>query len=131
MALRHVEIASIFPENERHIAFTPLRKNIYDFFFAHKVVFNYIVGVGIGFLVLLTSGGIWIVFPVFRNEMLLFTASTSLSSCCTAVGVFIFSPVTNTRYMSPVLVLSLISLIGFVAWCWIILHKIQHNPLAN
>ena len=121
VSLRHVGIASGFPENERHIAFTPLRKNIYSFLFEHKVMFNHIVGVGIGFLVLLASGGIWIMMPSLRDEMLLFSISTSLASCCTAIGVCIFSPVTNTRYMSPVLALSLISLIGFVTWCWLAL----------
>ena len=123
----HVAIASGFPENERHITFTPLRKNIYGFLFGHKVLLNHIVGVGIGFLVLLASGCIWIMVPPFRDEMLLFSVSTSLSACCTAIGVCIFSPATNPRYMSPVLVLSLISLIGFATWCWLILGKKNHS----
>jgi len=125
---RHIGIASSFPESERHIAFTSLRKNIYDFLFEHKVLLNHIVGVGIGFIVLLASGLIWIMVPSSRGEMLLFTVSTSLSSCCTAIMVCIFSPCLETRYMSPVLVLSLISLIGFVTWCWLALSKKPASP---
>jgi len=123
ISLLRVDIASGFPENERRIAFTPLQKNIYDFIFEHKLLLNHIVGVGIGFLVLLASGGIWIMVPLFRDELLLFAVSTSLSSCCTAIAVCIFSPAPNTRYMSPVLVLSLIGLIGFVTWSWLALRK--------
>lgn len=124
-SLRHVGIASGFPENERRIALTPLRKSIYDFLFNHKLLLNHIVGVGIGFLVLLASGGIWILVPSLRNEMLLFTVSTSLSSCCTAIGVCMFSPATDPRYMSPVLVLSLISLISFATWLWLTFRNSQ------
>lgn len=131
VALRHVGIASSFPENERHIAFTPLRESIYGFLFDHKVVFNHIVGVAIGIVVLLASGGIWIWVPSIRDEMLLFAISTSLSSCCTAIGVCAFSPATNTRYMSPVLVLSLISLIGFAAWCSLTLRKSDPAPTVS
>ncbi len=127
VSLRHIKIASGFPENERCIVFSPLRKSIYSFLFEYKIVLNHIVGVGIGFLILMASSGIWVIAPSFRDELLLFAVSTSLSSCCTAIGVCIFSPVTNTRYMSPVLVLSLISLISFSTWCWLALDKIQQQ----
>lgn len=111
-----------FPENEQRIQFTPLRRKIYAFFYDRKILFNHIVGVSSGFLILLVSGGAWLLIPRVRNEVLLFTISTSLSACCTAVMVCAFSPATNSRYMSPVLVLALISLIGFAGWCCLVLE---------
>ena len=111
-----------FPENERRIRFSPLRRKIYAFFYDRKILLNHIVGVSGGFLFLLVSGGIWFMAPRARNNVLLFTISTSLSACCTAVMVCAFSPATNSRYMSPVLVLALISLIGFAGWCCLVLE---------
>lgn len=112
----YANVVSGFPEAERKITFTPLRKNVYDFLFKHKLLINHFVGVAAGFLVLLTGICLWSTLPSRRDAVLLFSIATSLSSCCTAVVVCVFSPSTDPRYMSPVLVLSLIGVIGLMAW---------------
>ncbi len=119
MGVKHGELVLRFPESEQRIKFTPLRKKIYAFFYDHKIRINHIIGVSIGFLIFFVSGSIWVMVPSVRDRELLFPISTSLSTCCTAIGICAFSPWTDPRYMSPVLVLSLISLIGFVAWCYL------------
>jgi len=114
-----VVIASNFSENERKITFSLTQKRIYNFFIRHKIVINHIAGVAIGFLILSVTGLIWIFLPSFRSDLLLFTLSTSMSTCCTAMVVCIFSPITDSRYMSPVLPLSLIGLIGFATFLYL------------
>lgn len=116
LPLWHVYVASQFPENERYISFTPFRKKMYKLLYNHRIVLNHIVGITIGFCVLLVSGCFWVMVPAFREPMLLFSVSTSLSSFCSAVTIPMFSPTADPRYLSLVLVLSLISVIGFIAW---------------
>ena len=114
-----IVIASNFSENERKITFSFTQKRIYDFLIRHKIVINHMVGVAIGFLILSVTGFMWLFLPSFRSDLLLFTLSTSLSTFFTAVVVCIFSPITDSRYMSPVLPLSLISLIGFITFLYL------------
>ena len=120
----HVNIASNFKKNERHIKFSTLKEGIYNFLFKEKILLNHIVGIIIGFVVLFLSCCLWLL-PSFRADVLLFALSTSLSACCTAITVCIFSPYADPRYMSPVLVLSLISLIGLCA------HFVQLGSSKN
>ena len=115
----HVSIASNYPENERKITFSPLQEKIYNYFYQHKILLNHILSVSTGFILLLVSGGLLFFFSSFRNGILLFTLGTSLSTCCTAIMLCVFTPYPDARYMSPVVVLSLISLIGFVTFIYI------------
>ncbi|MCI5196944.1 MAG: hypothetical protein D3919_12100 [Candidatus Electrothrix sp. AW5] len=119
----HISIASNYSENERCITFSHLRGRIYDFLFQHRILLNHIIGVKIGFAVLLISFGIWIFLASFRSDILFFSLSTSLSACCTAIMVCIFSPAPDPRYMSPVLVLSLISSVGFLAFFYTVIFQ--------
>ena len=119
----HINIASNFPTNERKITFSPMQKKIYNYFFKHKILLNHIVGIKTGFTLLFVSSCIWVFLLPFRTDMLFFTISTSLSTCCTAIMVCIFSPYPDPRYMSPVLVLALISSICFTTYLYLALIK--------
>ncbi len=124
----HIQTASHFRENERKVTLSPLRKNIYDFLYDKKILFNHVVGVYLGFALLFVTGLLWIFSQTLRSKLLLFSFSTSLSACCTAIVVCIFSPAPDPRYMSPVLVLSLISLLSFSSFS---LLKITNRNLDS
>jgi len=112
----HIKIASKFSKNERSIKFSSIQKDIYNFLYTHRLVFNQIFGISIGILILIITSVIWIKKSSLQNERLLYPFSVSLSSFATSIGVSIFSPSTDPRYMSPVFVISLISLISFLSW---------------
>jgi len=115
----HISIASNFPKNERKITFSPLQKIIYNYLYNHKFLLIHSLGVLTGFGIFLISGGLWIFFSAFRDDILLFAVGTSFSTCSTAVMLCVFTPYPDPRYMSPVVVLSLISFIGFAAFIYL------------
>ena len=110
------DIVLDFPEAERRIRFSPLRKQLYTYFYERRLLLNHSVGVWGGFILLGAGSILWLATPRLRNTVLLLSICAAMSACLTAVGVCAFSPATNSRYMSPVMVLSLIALIAFVAW---------------
>jgi hypothetical protein len=112
----HRGVARHFPKNERKITFSPLQKNIYAFLFKNKILLNHIVGISLGFVIFLTTGFLWAFKHNYRSEILLFSFSTSLSACVSAVVFCIFTPAPDPRYMSPILVLSLVSLVSFITF---------------
>ncbi len=127
----HISIASNFPPNERKVTLSPIQKKYYNYFFKHKILINHIIGVKIGFTLLLVSSCIWFFLPLFRTHLLLFTISTSLSTCCTAIMICIFSPYPDPRYMSPVIVLALISSINFTTYLYLVLTQKSANILKR
>jgi hypothetical protein len=110
------DIAFRFPEQERWVQFSPLRLRIYSFLYEHKWLLNHKVGVWLGFSLLTLSVLGWLCLPSKRNSCLLYAFFTSLSTCITALGVTLFSPATDPRYMSPVLVLAIISTLGMICF---------------
>jgi hypothetical protein len=112
----HINIASRFPKNERHIQFSPLQERIYSLQYKNRFVLNQFVGILTGIIVLGVSSTIWFTKSNLQGEGLLFPFCVSLSSFITSIGVSIFSPSTDPRYMSPPFVIALISLIGLISW---------------
>lgn len=113
---KHVLISSNFPEDERKITFSQKKKKIYVFLLKNRIVLNHIIGVYLGFILLIINSCLWIIWPKIRCSILLYSLSYSISACFTAVGVCAFSPTTYPRYMAPVLILSLISFIAFLTF---------------
>ena len=113
----HVSVTNSFPENERSITLTPLREQIYTFLFEHKILLNHIVGVLIG-VILLVLSSILLIAKKRVNALLVFTFSAAFAAFGSALMIALFSPVPETRYMPPVLPVSLMALIGFVAFVW-------------
>ena len=117
----HIKIASKFSKNERYIKFSPFQREIYRFLYSNRIVFNQVIGISVGIILLVITSLIWFTKPRLHSERLLFPLIVSFSSFCTSIGVTIFSPSTDPRYMSPVFVISLISLIGFISW--LLIHR--------
>ncbi len=121
----HKSIANNFKENERKITFSPLRKKIYIFLFNHKLILNHIVGVSFGLGILFVTGMLWVFNFHYRTDILLFSLSTSLSACVSSIVFCIFTPAPDPRYMSPILVLSLVSLLSFLTFLCTIPSKLK------
>ena len=119
----HISILSDFKESQRSIAFTPLQEKIYSFLFNYKIVLNNAWGVSVGFIILVLSSVIlWkkrkdIFANVSQNNALLvFCFSVSFASFWSAFFIAVFSPVPESRYMSPILPMSIVALVGFIAF---------------
>lgn len=123
----HRSVARNFPGNERKITFSPLQKSVYDFLFKNKILLNHIVGISGGFLLFVATGFFWVCKQKYRSEMLLLSLSTSLSACISAVIFCIFTPAPDPRYMSPILVLSSISLLSFITFLSTIPEKLKKH----
>ncbi len=103
-----------FPLDERKITFTPKRLAIYSFLYKNLIVFNHIIGVIIGALILIASS--ILLFKRCRNALLIFSFSVSFATIGSAIFITAFSPVAYSRYFAPILPLSIVALIGFVAF---------------
>ena len=119
-----IMINNSFPKNEHSIIFTPLQEKIYTFLFNHKILLNHAWGVGVGFVILMLSSVIlWrrrkVVFVdnlCQNNTLLIFAFSVSFASFWSAFFIAAFSPVPESRYMSPILPMAIVALLGFVAF---------------
>ena len=111
----HIEVTKDFPKNEQSISLSPLQTRIYDFLYTHKLTLNHIYGVLLSLFVLLASLVLWISKPTMRSPLLLFSFSAAFAGFFSALFIVAFTPVTETRYMSPVLPLGIIACVGLVA----------------
>ncbi|RDU63975.1 hypothetical protein CQA44_04870 [Helicobacter sp. MIT 14-3879] len=111
----HLAILSHFNDNEKSIVLSDMREKIYTFIFEYKIILNHIWGIFIGGILMIISS-IFLFFKNFRNSLLVFTFSVSFGSFWSAFFIAAFSPVTDTRYMSPILPLSIVALIGFMCF---------------
>ena len=119
----HISVLQDFKESQRSIAFSPLQEKIYTFLFNHKILLNHAWGVGVGFVILvLSSVVLWrrrkIIFANTgqNSALLVFCFSVSFASFFSAFFIAAFSPVPETRYMSPILPMSIVAFVGFIAF---------------
>lgn len=119
----HISVTNDFKESQRNITFTPLQEQIYTFLYNHKILLNHIWGVGIGFVILIFSSVIlWrrrkaiFINTNRNNNLLIFCFAISFATFFSAVFIALFTPVPETRYMSPILPMAIIALVGFVAF---------------
>lgn len=104
------------PPNEHKITFTKTQEKIYDFIFENKIKFPHIMGVAMGFVLMIWCG-VLLFYQKFRNELLIFSFSASFAGFWMAFFTAAFNPaVTAGYYMSPILPLSLMGFMGFVAF---------------
>ncbi len=112
----HISLLSGFPESERSIVFAPTQEKIYDFLYEHRLLLNHFWGVALSFGVMILSLILWLVKRDLRNSLLMFSFGVGFAGFFSALFIVLFTPVTETRYMSPVLPLGLLAIIGFVAF---------------
>lgn len=125
----HISVVSEFPKNEQSIIFSKTKEQIYHFLYSHKILFNHIVGVVACFVVMIFCG-IAMIIKQFKDykAILVFGFSAGFAGFFSAIFIAIFSPVPETRYMSPILPLAIVAIAGFVAFvCEIFKTKIFYS----
>ena len=112
----YISVLSGFPESERSVTLTPTQEKIYDFLYEHRLLLNHFWGVALSFGVMILSLILWLVKRDLRNNLLMFSFSVGFAGFFSALFIVLFTPVAETRYMSPILPLGLLAIIGFVAF---------------
>ncbi len=115
-----------YPQNEWHIDFSPVKERIYTIFYNNLPVLNHIIFVVIGFALLIFSAFGIILWRKREcdKSLLIFTFSTALTAFASAFIIAAMAIVTHSRYMSPVVIFSIIALVGFVAF---VLDYLSHK----
>ncbi|AQQ58904.1 hypothetical protein XJ32_00975 [Helicobacter bilis] len=111
-----IYFASKFRESERSIVFTPTQEKIYDFLYEHRLLLNHFWGVALSFGVMILSLILWLVKRDLRNSLLMFSFGVGFAGFFSALFIVLFTPLDDSRYMSPVLPLGLLAIIGFIAF---------------
>lgn len=111
----HISAVEGFPQDERAIRFSPKREYIYDFLYQHRLLFNHLWGVLLSACVMILSFCLCCKRK-YRNALLLFSFSAGFAGFFSAIFIVSFTPVNETRYMSPILPLGIMALIGFVSF---------------
>lgn len=111
-----IEIVSKFPESEYSVTLTSTKLKIYDFLYKHRLLLNHIYGVLASLFVMMAAIVLWICKNQMRNTLLAFCFSSGFAGFFSAVFIALFTPLNEPRYMSPILPLGIIALIGFIAF---------------
>lgn len=112
----HVAAVSKFRESERSIVFTPMQEKIYDFLYEHRLLLNHFWSVALSFGVMMLSLILWLVKRDLRNSLLMFSFGVGFAGFFSALFIVLFTPLDDSRYMSPILPLGLLAIIGFAAF---------------
>ena len=114
-------VSNRYPNYEQGIQFTDIRLKIYDFLYKISLNINNIIPISICIIIFFLSGLLWLLKNNFRNKLLLFTFCIAFSGFATALIVIMFSPsgrLWESRYIAPVLPISIISLISFLTFIY-------------
>ena len=102
--------------DSKGITFTKTQEHIYKFIYDTSVNINTLIFVILAILLFFISG---ILYIKLKNQLLLFSFSTSFSAFATAVIVALFSPgASESRYMYPIIPISILSLISFITFIY-------------
>ena len=115
----HKQVVSGFPESERSIVLSPLKERIYTTLFNHKILFNHAWGVALSFVVMLLSFVLLITTRrggLLTRQLLCFSFSVGFAGFFSALFIALFTPLNESRYMTPVLPLGILALVGFIAF---------------
>lgn len=112
----HVSVVNGFPESERSVVLSESREQIYNFLYEHKILFNHLWGVMMSLCVMVVSALVWIFKREWANGLLLFSFSVGFAGFFSAFFIAIFTPVAETRYMSPILPMGIVAVCGFATF---------------
>lgn len=114
-------VSSNFSISEQKITFTKFKKEIYSMFYNHCIRINNIIPISLSIILFFITGIIWIANKKNRNNLLLFSFCLAFSSFATALIVILFptsARSVESRFLSPILPLSIMSLIAFVSFIY-------------
>lgn len=121
----HIAVVSKFQESERSIILTPTQEKIYDFLYEHRLLLNHFWGVALSFGIMLVASILWLWKKHLRNVLLIFSFSVGFAGFFSALFIVLFTPVAESRYMSPILPLGLLAAISFIAFILDHLKKVK------
>lgn len=114
MRLRYCkELQVLYPINELFYNPSTLKITIYDFIKKHLIQIHTIIFISINFMLFIIS---LILFFRKTNILLLYTISSSIAGIACSITFCSFTPATFPRYIYPVLINSLTSLIGIIVY---------------
>ncbi|WP_334084125.1 hypothetical protein [Helicobacter typhlonius] len=121
----HLQVVSGFSQNERSIVFSPIQREIYDFLYTHRIVFNHLWGVLLNASVMLLAGFLLVKYIRCKEidkiaqtsvKLLILSFSIGFAGFFSAFFITAFTPVAESRYMSPILPLGIMAVVSFVAF---------------
>ena len=117
-----------FPKNEWSINFSVNKREIYTFLYDHKIILHTTIAVSASFVLMMIRIVLLGVckYHKFGNTFLVFVFAINFSSFWFAFFLAIFSPIPGSHYIIPILPLSLMALLGFVAF---VLDYLAHKRL--
>lgn len=121
-------VLSSFKESEHSVELTPLKKRIYDELFRHKILFNHAWGVALSFVSMLICGFLFIFVREAKDTLRIFALfgfSVGFSGFFSALFFALFTPVAETRYMSPILPLGILGMVGLIAYLLVWRQKLD------
>lgn len=104
---------------------TPTQEKIYDFLYEHRLLLNSFWSVAVSFGVMTISLMLWLAKKKLYNSLLMFSFSVGFAGFFSALFIALFTPVTESCYMSPVLSLGLLAVIAFAAFMLDCYRKIK------
>lgn len=115
--LKVLKNTKFYKENQG-MEFTELKRSILN------SINNLLPNINVFFFILISiilffvSGIFLLLKKEFRTDMLVLTFSVSFSAVVTAVIVALFTPITDYRYIHPVIPITIIALIGFILFIY-------------
>ena len=113
-------INSKFFKDNNGIKFTELKRNINNFLYNYLPEIKVFIFIIISLILFIISGILFILKKEFRNDILIFTFSSSFSSFSTFIIVVLFTPLSEYRYIYPTIPISILSLISFISFIYYI-----------
>ncbi|WP_181292032.1 hypothetical protein, partial [Brachyspira hampsonii] len=98
------------------IEMTPIKGKIYSYLYDNLPDFNITIFVIILIVLFIISGFLWLIKKDFRNNILLFVFCSSFSGFAAFCIVVSFTPIVTSRYIHPIIDISILSLISFVTF---------------
>lgn len=95
------------------IKFTNIKYNIYSFLYINKIYISVFYFTILSIILFFITVYIWLFKSNLRNSFLLLSFSLAFSSVATIVIVCLFTPLAIYRYISPIIIISILSFISF------------------
>ncbi|WP_302272820.1 hypothetical protein [Brachyspira aalborgi] len=113
---KHYELISYFDNSG--INFTDNKAKIYSNLYRFIPEIPFYCFILLYFIVFIISGILWLLKPIYRTKLLLFTLCVCLCALSTNIILIIYSPIPLFRYIYPIMPLSVLSLISFITFIY-------------
>lgn len=113
---KHFDYANYF--DNTGIVFTPIRAKIYSKIYRYISEIPFYCFILLYFIIFIISGILWLLKPIYRTKLLLFTFCVCSCALSMNIILIIYSPIPLFRYIYPIMPLSVLSLISFITFIY-------------